>query len=67
MKQIQEGLAGNLCRCTGYMRFFEAVQEAAALSYPENSVVQTSSLREKINDVTLTRLSSSSRSFLSQV
>jgi carbon-monoxide dehydrogenase small subunit len=28
--QIQEGLAGNLCRCTGYMRIFDAVQEAAA-------------------------------------
>src|SRR5580658_9017094 len=29
MAQIQEGLAGNLCRCTGYMRIFEAVQQAA--------------------------------------
>ncbi len=29
LAQIQEGLAGNLCRCTGYMRIFEAVQEAA--------------------------------------
>jgi carbon-monoxide dehydrogenase small subunit len=31
MEQIQEGLAGNLCRCTGYMRIFESVQEAAKL------------------------------------
>jgi carbon-monoxide dehydrogenase small subunit len=29
LEQIQEGLAGNLCRCTGYMRIFEAVREAA--------------------------------------
>jgi carbon-monoxide dehydrogenase small subunit len=28
--QIREGLAGNLCRCTGYMRIFDAVQKAAA-------------------------------------
>jgi len=27
--QIQEGLNGNLCRCTGYMRIFNAVQAAA--------------------------------------
>lgn len=30
MAEIQEGLAGNLCRCTGYMRIFEAVRQAAA-------------------------------------
>ena len=30
MEQIKEGLAGNLCRCTGYMRIFEAVQAAAS-------------------------------------
>jgi len=29
MEQIQEGLAGNLCRCTGYMRIFESVKKAA--------------------------------------
>jgi carbon-monoxide dehydrogenase small subunit len=28
-EQIREGLSGNLCRCTGYMRIFEAVREAA--------------------------------------
>jgi carbon-monoxide dehydrogenase small subunit len=27
--QIQEGLNGNLCRCTGYIRIFNAVQQAA--------------------------------------
>jgi aerobic carbon-monoxide dehydrogenase small subunit len=27
--QIQEGLSGNLCRCTGYTRIFNAVQAAA--------------------------------------
>ena len=29
MEQIREGLAGNLCRCTGYMQIFEAAAEAA--------------------------------------
>jgi aerobic carbon-monoxide dehydrogenase small subunit len=27
--QIQEGLSGNLCRCTGYIRIFNAVRQAA--------------------------------------
>jgi aerobic carbon-monoxide dehydrogenase small subunit len=27
--EIREGLSGNLCRCTGYMQIFEAVQRAA--------------------------------------
>jgi carbon-monoxide dehydrogenase small subunit len=27
--QIKEGLNGNLCRCTGYMRIFNAVRQAA--------------------------------------
>jgi carbon-monoxide dehydrogenase small subunit len=28
-EQIREGLAGNLCRCTGYMRILQAVKTAA--------------------------------------
>jgi aerobic carbon-monoxide dehydrogenase small subunit len=27
--EIREGLNGNLCRCTGYMRIFDAVEHAA--------------------------------------
>ena len=30
--QIQEGLNGNLCRCTGYTRIFAAVQQASTLT-----------------------------------
>jgi len=30
MDQIREGLAGNLCRCTGYQRIFDAVRRCAA-------------------------------------
>ena len=29
--EIKAALVGNLCRCTGYMRIVEAVQEAAGL------------------------------------
>jgi carbon-monoxide dehydrogenase small subunit len=30
MAEIREGLAGNLCRCTGFKRIFESVLSAAA-------------------------------------
>lgn len=30
LAEIREGLAGNLCRCTGFMRIFESVFAAAA-------------------------------------
>jgi aerobic carbon-monoxide dehydrogenase small subunit len=28
VEDIREGLSGNLCRCTGYMQIFEAVEQA---------------------------------------
>jgi carbon-monoxide dehydrogenase small subunit len=34
--EIREGLAGNLCRCTGFIRIFESVVAAAAHSQPED-------------------------------
>jgi aerobic carbon-monoxide dehydrogenase small subunit len=35
MAEIREGLAGNLCRCTGFMRIFESVVAAAASNASE--------------------------------
>jgi carbon-monoxide dehydrogenase small subunit len=29
-QQIKEALAGNLCRCTGYMKIFDSVEKAAS-------------------------------------
>lgn len=34
--EIKESLAGNLCRCTGYVKQIEAVQNAAAVMRGEN-------------------------------
>jgi len=28
--EIREAIAGNLCRCTGYVRIFDAIEQAAA-------------------------------------
>ena len=38
--EIREALSGNLCRCTGYLQIFEAV-EAAVLQIAESKRTQT--------------------------
>ncbi|NYF79392.1 (2Fe-2S)-binding protein [Granulicella arctica] len=42
LAQIQEGLAGNLCRCTGYIRIFAAVQSCAQQSSTQGDTPCTS-------------------------
>lgn len=32
LAEIQDGLAGNLCRCTGYKKIFDAVDDAARVA-----------------------------------
>jgi carbon-monoxide dehydrogenase small subunit len=44
MAEIREGLAGNLCRCTGFIRIFESVVAAAAAT-TNDSIEQKSHAR----------------------
>jgi len=35
VEEIKEAIAGNLCRCTGYLQIVEAIESALALRYSE--------------------------------
>jgi carbon-monoxide dehydrogenase small subunit len=39
-ENVREAIAGNLCRCTGYQKIVEAVQQAAGKPAPEVRVIQ---------------------------
>jgi len=41
--EIREALSGVLCRCTGYLQIFEAVEAAAALEQPSTNRPQSGS------------------------
>jgi aerobic-type carbon monoxide dehydrogenase small subunit (CoxS/CutS family) len=43
-EEIKEALSGNLCRCTGYLKIYEAVELAAAIMRGEPAIPATETI-----------------------
>ena len=48
LDEVKEALAGNLCRCTGYIKIFEAVELAAAWMRGEAAVPRREILWDRL-------------------
>jgi len=46
-EEIKEGLGNNFCRCTGYVKIIEAIQDAAAVMHGEKSELSRKALPRK--------------------
>jgi len=51
LEDIKEGLAGNLCRCTGYMRIFKSITDAMDIKMDINMEINTEINIDPIIDI----------------